>query len=517
MLIIQNHMDQVYDIGSTVRAKFIPHSVSWFMGEVVQSDEFIMHIRCWVCGVTFQDNMDLLNHLLPEHTFDRNGVFPWEVEIYLKPFMSEDAFLHSFGGDEDDQDGCTPTVDREELLREVDIKDFVGICLEDENVLDVVLYKLDYVHGPFKKVHEDVHEFPIPSNKAQHVIAGNGMSGGELGSFPAREWKDKSLKVSFENVAAKEIKNVNENYFGAYSSFGIRRQMISDKVRTDSYRETILNNPSLMSHAIVLDVGWGTGILSLIAAQAGAILLDIATMVVARLGRGETSIPFWENVYGFDMSIIGKEVLEDATQLPIVDVVDSSDIVIGTSVLSNNPLRSPYSGLVTPASGKSPRGFELATWEPALIPNVKHLANTSQKIGLLGAEDIVFKTFDLVTMESSNVDFTSSFELAPKINGSGKCYGIMLWFETAFPSRLCKEMPVVLSTSPYKSKTHWSQTILTFREPIAISSARLVADKVGTESRGNAPVLGFQRAAIAIADATWTQVETSAYRPYFRV
>ncbi|XP_068664871.1 probable protein arginine N-methyltransferase 3, partial [Aristolochia californica] len=339
----------------------------------------------------------------------------------LKPFMSKDAFLHSFDGDEDDQDECTPTVDREELLREVDnVRDFAGICLADENVLDAVLNELDYVHGPFKKVHEDVHKFPIAAYKDQNVIAGNGMSGGELGRFPARERKDKSLEVSFVNVAAREIKNVNENYFGAYSSFGSHREMISEMVRTNSYKAAILNNPSLMSHAIVLDVGCGTRILSLFAAQAGAILPDMATMFATGVGRGGTSVPFWENVYGFDMSIIGKEVPEDATQLPIVDVVDSSDIVTGTSVL---------------------------------------------------------KTVDLVTMESSNVDFTSSIELEPKIAGSRECYGIVLRFETAFTSRFGKAMPVVLSTFPYKSKTHWSMMILTFKEPIAISSARFIADK----------------------------------------
>lgn len=48
---------------------------------------------------------------------------------------------------------------------------------------------------------------------------------------------------------------------------------------------------------------------------------------MAGFGRGGTSIPFWENVYGFDMSCVGKEVVEDAAQLPIVDVIDSRDIV----------------------------------------------------------------------------------------------------------------------------------------------------------------------------------------------
>jgi protein arginine N-methyltransferase 3 len=44
----------------------------------------------------------------------------------------------------------------------------------------------------------------------------------------------------------------------------------------------------------------------------GAILLDTAEMYVAGFGKGGTSLSFWENVYGFNMSCIGKEVVEDA-------------------------------------------------------------------------------------------------------------------------------------------------------------------------------------------------------------
>ncbi|KAJ8643444.1 hypothetical protein MRB53_005192 [Persea americana] len=37
---LQNHMEQDYDIGSTIRDKIIPHAVSWFTGEAVQGEDF---------------------------------------------------------------------------------------------------------------------------------------------------------------------------------------------------------------------------------------------------------------------------------------------------------------------------------------------------------------------------------------------------------------------------------------------------------------------------------------------
>ncbi|PRQ55611.1 putative methyltransferase [Rosa chinensis] len=105
------------------------------------------------------------------------------------------------------------------------------------------------------------------------------------------------------------------------------------------------------------------------------------------------------------------------------------------------------------------------------------------------------QTFDLVTMKPDEVDFTASVVLEPNCDGatSGSndlksettwCYGVVLWFETGFTSRFCKEKPAVLSTSPYTPQTHWMQTILTFQEPIAVTSGESCMDRsaaVGTE------------------------------------
>lgn len=46
--------------------------------------------------------------------------------------------------------------------------------------------------------------------------------------------------------------------------------MLKDHVRTGSYQSAILRNPQLFKGKNVLDVGCGTGILSMFAAKAGA-------------------------------------------------------------------------------------------------------------------------------------------------------------------------------------------------------------------------------------------------------
>ena len=43
-----------------------------------------------------------------------------------------------------------------------------------------------------------------------------------------------------------------------------------DEIRSDSYRDAILKNVNSFNDSVVLDVGCGTGILSMLAAKAGA-------------------------------------------------------------------------------------------------------------------------------------------------------------------------------------------------------------------------------------------------------
>ncbi|KAG0497008.1 hypothetical protein HPP92_001699 [Vanilla planifolia] len=490
----------------------------------------VASIKCWACGLTFECIAELQNHLHAAVNIKICGNFPWDDDLYLKPFMNDDALLHSFAGDEEEEhfDGL---VTKEDIHCEVvNVEDINEIYNCNQRILEADkpyhindhLIKGDVVD----EFHASNHFERNKSNSIYGKVENRGL----------HQKKKDELKVSFANVAAKEIKNVNENYFGSYGSFCIHKEMISDKVRTETYKLAIMNNPSLIKRSTVMDVGCGTGILSLFAAQSGAsrviaieasmrmatmatqiakdngllyeennnaekhisgvievveamvedldkfkkitpqsvdvlvsewmgycllyesmlssvlhardywlkpggaILPDTATIFVAGFGRGGTSLPFWENVYGFNMSCIGKEVMNDIARSAIVDVINGEDIVTESSVL---------------------------------------------------------QTFDLATMKPDEVDFTSTCELIPKSTiGEGStgicwCYGIVLWFETGFTSRFCKEMPVLLSTSPYSPHTHWSQTIFTFQEPIAMTCAKAATGHsglVGTEQRPAASI-----------------------------
>ena len=88
-----------------------------------------------------------------------------------------------------------------------------------------------------------------------------------------------------ERMAGMEHSEVR--YFTSYDHHGIHEEMLvrtalllvpskpdldpqKDEVRTRSYRDAIYQNPHIFKDKVVLDVGCGTGILSMFAARAGA-------------------------------------------------------------------------------------------------------------------------------------------------------------------------------------------------------------------------------------------------------
>ncbi|KAL3829819.1 hypothetical protein ACJIZ3_018621 [Penstemon smallii] len=563
--------------------------------------------KCWDWGKICCSDKELKNHLLEADNFEES-IIPWDDDRYLNPFLQDDALLYRFDedGDFEDEDDAM-SFDSKELA--MHLSQFERLKIDEEDISSKYTseHKSSCENGE-KEVKFSFDKGTNTANPSESLV--NGVSDIADGPSAIETTGNRKGTVSCLKIAADEIKNRNKNYFGAYSSFGIHRDMISDKVRTDAYRQALLENPSLLKSAVVMDVGCGTGILSLFAAQAGAsrvfaveasekmaavatqiakdnnllrngssgegsqhngvievvqgmieelenadriqphsvdvlvsewmgycllyesmlssvlfardrwlkpggaVLPDTATMFVAGFGRGGASISFWENVYGFNMSCIGREVDDNAAGIPIVDVIDSCNIVTTTEVLQvktcllitsfqyveliNNYLR--------PRTMTRLLKLKLFRWiyQGELVCNTTkfetfHLNHLSFKIQLVPMPST---SFDLATMQPKQMEFTADLELEPKFDAplhhpSGSksttnwCHGLVLWFETGFTERFCKEKPVNLSTSPYGPSTHWSQTILTFREPIAIAS-NVNSEKLALVGTNDCPAVRIQ-------------------------
>ncbi|VEN43267.1 unnamed protein product [Callosobruchus maculatus] len=61
-----------------------------------------------------------------------------------------------------------------------------------------------------------------------------------------------------------------DEYYKSYEDLGVHKLMLQDMPRNKAYRESINDNKEIFKDKVVLDVGAGTGFLSVLCAQAGA-------------------------------------------------------------------------------------------------------------------------------------------------------------------------------------------------------------------------------------------------------
>ena len=74
--------------------------------------------------------------------------------------------------------------------------------------------------------------------------------------------KDKNLSTTKpEDMSSRDY------YFDSYAHFGIHEGMLKDEVRTLTYKNAMYHNKHLFKGKTVLDIGSGTGILSMFAAR----------------------------------------------------------------------------------------------------------------------------------------------------------------------------------------------------------------------------------------------------------
>lgn len=127
--------------------------------------------------------------------------------------MEDDSLLHSFAVDDDDED-WNPSMDKEELMRQLrSNEELEELCRNTHNMVGV----------------KDEREIEEKEDQFEKITVNGSVLEDTCEPLNQKD-NEKQLKISRATLAAREIKNVNDGYFGAYGSFGIHREMLSDKV-----------------------------------------------------------------------------------------------------------------------------------------------------------------------------------------------------------------------------------------------------------------------------------------------
>ncbi|KAK7082052.1 hypothetical protein SK128_026183 [Halocaridina rubra] len=315
---------------------------------------------------------------------------------------------------------------------------------------------------------------------------------------------------------------LQNEYFTSYEDVEIHRLMVNDKPRTDAYADAILKNKHLFEGKIVMDVGAGTGILSLFMASAGAkkVYAVEASGIANVIEKVSVENGFGDVIYVFHCKV--EDVLLDNEK---VDVIVSE--WMGFYLLHESMLNSVIyardkflaeDGTVFPSEARiyacpctlqtlyreqvnfwdSVYNFNMSAVKEYALKSkmVKPEVCLVSKSDLL-AEPTCIKTFNLRWVTEEEVKtFTETTFVA--ITRPGLYQGLCLWFECDFDGRDYDEdgkeygSIITLSTSPSRPPTHWKQTVvvLGYGTEAANQQADLScqeADDSGGQGRGHEP------------------------------
>ncbi|XP_042387120.1 probable protein arginine N-methyltransferase 1 [Zingiber officinale] len=307
---------------------------------------------------------------------------------------------------------------------------------------------------------------------------------------------DDSPLIGADNTSA-------DYYFDSYSHFGIHEEMLKDVVRTKTYQNVIYQNTFLFKNKVVLDVGAGTGILSLFCAKAGAKhvyavecsqMADMAKEIVRTNGYSEVITVLKGKVEEIELPVAHVDVIisEWMGYFLLFENMLNTVLYARDKWLINDGVILPDKALlfltaIEDAEYKEDKiefwnnvyGFDMSCIRKQAM--AEPLVDTFDPKQIV-TSDVLVKAMDISEMASGDVSFTAPFKLIAQRDDY--IHAFVAYFNVLF-TQCHKE--ISFSTGPRSKATHWKQTVLYLDEVLTICEDEVIEGSITVEPNKKNP------------------------------
>jgi len=295
----------------------------------------------------------------------------------------------------------------------------------------------------------------------------------------------------------------SDYYFDSYSHFNIHEEMLKDRARTLGYMNAIKKNPELFKGKIVLDIGCGTGVLSIFAAQAGA--KHVYGVEFAGIANHAKRI-VKDNGYQEQVTIIRGKIEEITLPVDKVDIIISEwmgyfllyesmlDCVLFArdKWLAEDGIMMPDRSVLylSGIEDSQYKNDKINFWDDVYgisMKSIKQWALFEPIVDVVEGRQIntdacAILDIDLKTVTIKDLEFTAEYKLTA--NRNDKIHGFVAWFDVFFSKG---SIPFRISTSPLTQETHWKQTVFYLKEVLSIQEGEELNGSVAVKKSKENP------------------------------